>query len=144
MNIEDNLRKIVTANVNIGGYPDTMGIARAAYELGRLSSGTVAMTLDRTTWRGSSHENQTVVLDRWIIEADPQVLDHLMTRDIARSDIEDQRFLARVWNESGGDPDDADGSTYHWSEGERIRFRRAVAKLRPSQVEPDDRQSSLL
>ncbi len=144
METEDKLREIVTANVKVGGYPDTMGIARAAYELGRLCSGSVAMTLDRTTWRGSSHEDQTVVLDRWIIDADPRTLERLMTRDIARSDLEDQRFLARVWSESGGDPDDANGSTYHWSEGERIRFRRAVARLRPAQVEPDDRQTSLL
>lgn len=143
-NIEARLRAIVTANVIVGGYPDTMAIARAAYELGRQSSGSVAMTLDRTKWSGSVHEEQTTVLDRWIVEADADTIERLMTRDIARSDIEDQRFLAQVWIESGGDPEDGDGSTYHWGEGERIRFRRAVARLRPSLVEPDPDQGFLL
>lgn len=153
--LDARLRGIIVDHTVLGGYPDTMGIARAAYALALAQGGAAAvadaMTLERTVWHGSSKDDETVAMDAWITEAAHADLDRLLVDPLDVASARDQDFLATVWHdcaEASGRRavmhEDADLVTYHWREGDRLSLRRAVATLRPGHLKSDPNQGSLI
>ena len=148
--ITARLRAIVLRHTVVGGYPDTMAIARDAYALDRVEP----MTLERTVWRGDVSREETQELEDWIATARDEELQRLLTGDFPATDEEGQAFLAIVWNDADDDhaglldgrqmSSREDRPTYHWGDGERRAFRRAVERLRPGYLDPHPGQGSLL
>jgi hypothetical protein len=149
---DPRLREIIVRHTVVGGYPDTMAIARDAYALALSDAATTrAMTLERTVWNGSSKEDETVSMEAWIGHAPHAALDMLLTERLRMEHEADQSYLAEIWRDcatANGDRADmretADLVTYHWREGDRLALKAAVARLRPNHLKPDPNQGSLL
>lgn len=151
--LDERLRAIVVSHTVVGGYPDTMGIARAAYELGRTWSEAPAsaMSMERTVWHGSVKKEETQSMDAWIPRASVADLDRLTRDDLVVTDADHQTFLAGIWSDCAfcagqrvAFDEDNQTVTYHWQEGERIALRRALKTLRPEHLAPEPGQGSLL
>lgn len=147
--LEERLRAVVTAHVVVGGYPDTMGIAREAYRMARRDMARHGvMFMERTAWRGGVPHAERRDLETWIEQATRTEMDVLLDDAIEIVDDETQRRLGVIWeaatraNGMTEEPDEY--ATHHWGEADRIALRRALARLRPDVTDPDPDQGSLL
>lgn len=148
--LDARLREIVLRHTVVGGYPDTMAIARDCYALDRMEP----MVLERTVWRGDVSRDETQDIEDWIRTAPDDEMRRLLSDDLSVTSEADQALLARVWNDANDDLDGLlggrlmgsreDRPTYHWGDGERRAFRKAVARLRPGYLDADPGQGSLL
>lgn len=148
--IDARLREIVTAHVVVGGYPDTMGIARAAYALARADMARHGVVhMERTVWDGGSQTAERVDMEAWIEHASPSDVEALLDDRMDATSDDAQTLLRRIWDESGAANGGRIGSgnvdaRHHWGHGERAALRRAVKRLRPGLVEPEPGQGFLL
>lgn len=153
--LDARLRAIVIHHTVLGGYPDTMAIARDAYALAQADAAPMAaaplMQMERTVWQGPSKEDEFQPMDAWIAEAPHADLDRLLTVDIRMDSAADQQFLMEMWSDfaaadgrRGDMLETADLVTYHWRDADRIALRRAVETLRSDHLEPDPNQGTLL
>ena len=150
--LDPRLREIVIRHTVLGGYHDTMAIARDAYALAIAAAAPQPlMTLERTVWHGSTKMEGTMAMDGWIAEASHVALEMLLSDRLRMDHEADQSYLAELWQDcaaaNGKRADmheDADLVTYHWREGDRLALKAAVTRLRPDHLKPDPNQGSLL
>ena len=145
------LKEVVLRHTVVGGYPDTMAIARDAYALARADMArNGVMHLERTAWSGDAHRTERRDMEAWLEEADAAAVTALLDEALDPSSPEGRATMALLWaacakaNGSEVGIDDQEDATYHWGEGERIALRRTLSRLRPELVEPDPAQMALL
>lgn len=147
--LDERLRAVVTAHVVIGGYPDTMGIAREAYRMARRDMARHGvMFIERTTWRDGMPHAERRDLEAWLEQATQADMAVLLDDAIEIVDDETQHRLGAIWDAAtranGMTEEPGEYATHHWGEVDRIALRRTLARLRPDIADPDPDQGSLL